>query len=92
MRAEHALAALFRVEIQRPGLEQISERNHPDESATLAVDDRKARQPGLRHAVDDDAERLIRIGDDRRGLDDGGERRVGAIGSRVGHCAADRHA
>src|SRR5262245_37606647 len=79
VRPKHALAPLLGVEVERTRLEQVGQRNHPDQLTTVTIDHRKAREPRLRNAVDDHAERLVRMGDDRLRVEDGCEIAIGIL-------------
>src|SRR6185295_15251395 len=65
----HPLPAVLGIQVLRPRLQQILERDHADKRSRFAFDDGETRQPGFRHAMHDDAERLVRVRDRRRRMD-----------------------
>ena len=57
------------VQVSQSGPQEIGQRYHAHQTRwILAADHREASQTSRGHALDDDAERFIRIGDDRIGL------------------------
>jgi len=80
---QHALAPSLRLEVHRPRLQQIGQADHADDLHRAALDDREARQPALRHAVDDDAQRLVGVSDRRAPPHDHRQLRAGVVRRQI---------